>query len=1152
MNKLCYDYHSKEIIFRKFYNCCVFVIFLVLLLSSSTYNVMAQGSPAQDSPLTQITGKVTAHSGEPLAGATVTYTFGKTTLGASADATGYYQLQVPSLQGSLKISLTGFATKNLNLDGRSSIDVVLDAGQEQKLEEVVVSTGYNQINRKLFTGAAVKINLDDIKVEGITDVSKNLEGRVAGVSIQSPSGTFGASPRIRIRGTTSLSGNQTPLFVIDGVVLENLVDISADDLSSGNANTILGSSIAGLNPDDVVSFQVLKDASATSLYGARARNGVIVITTKSGKFNTKPTISYNASFNIGQKPSYDQYNIMNSADQMGLLLDMYRKGLLSLTRLTTEQNGGPFWSMYNAISTVDTATGEFFLENTESAKSKFLSKYANANTDWFGLLFKNNLMQTHSVSISSGGDNSAFYASLSYLNDNGQTIADKVERITANLKQSVQIRKKITIAFQVNASIRDQLTPSADALTRDVVSGGTPTRTFDINPYLFAYNTSRAVRAYDDNGNLEYVKKNYANFNIFEETANNFNTLKALDILAQVNVGYTIVPGLKYEFTGSVRHNTSVTRQTITEKSNYANAYRANDNQHVNENNKFLYTNPDDLTAPKAVVLPVGGFYRQTTNEIINYYMRNTLSWNKKISNKHELNVFAGQELRYIDRTYSFLSAPGVQYTNGYVTGNFDPLFFAREKQLGSSMLELNNASSIPRERALAYFLNVAYNFDQRFTVNVTGRYDGSNQLGRSERVRWLPTWNVSASWNIINEAFMEKLVQKNVFSQLKIRGTYGLTASTGSVSNALVKLTSQFGFRSTVATRENQIVVSSLANNDLTWEKQYELNLGLDFGLFNDRVSFVGDVYFRDGVDVIATLLSSGIGGETFKRGNYLKTTSNGAEFSLFFNNILGKLIKNFVWNMNIIYSYNETQVVDLSVNPRITDITANTGSFLKGRPIGAIYSVKFHGLDDNGIPQFINEEGKVGAVNLQATNGVEYLKYEGTVNPPTTGGWNNTFSYKGFSLNIFFSYQFGNKVRIPFALPGDDIQAATTQWKNRWILPGDESITTQPTIPGSRVLQEYGSSDVTLQYGSYALSQETIADGSFVRLKSLSLGYTFPESIFRSALDRLSVKFTVSNLALFFTDTKLGGLDPEFVNSGGVALPIQTLYTFSLNITL
>ena len=339
----------------------------------------------------EVKGRVVDEKGEPLPGATVKVKDEpgeKGVLrGTVTGPDGNFLLKVPNNNAVLEISFVGYVYQTIPVAKAEALKKIVLKEVVENIDEVIV-TGYQRIDRKLFTGAAAVIKAEDAMVEGSIDVSRMLQGKAAGVQIQNVSGTFGASPKMRVRGASSIYGNQKPLWVVDGLVLEDIVEISADDLSSGNSETLISSAIAGLNADEIESFQILKDASATALYGARAMNGVVVITTKKGKKGTM-TVNYSGEFTIRMKPSYSQFNLMNSQEQMMVYEEMEEKGWLNYADISRDKNGGVYKKMADLISTYDPVTGKFGLENTPQAKAAFLQKYEMANTDWFDVLIRN-------------------------------------------------------------------------------------------------------------------------------------------------------------------------------------------------------------------------------------------------------------------------------------------------------------------------------------------------------------------------------------------------------------------------------------------------------------------------------------------------------------------------------------------------------------------------------------------------------------------------------------------------------------------------------------------------------------------------------------------------------------------------------------------
>lgn len=1093
----------------------------------------------------EVKGRVVDEKGEPLPGATVKVKDEpgeKGVLrGTVTGPDGNFSLKVPNNKAVLEISFVGYVSQTIPVANAEALKKIVLKEVVENIDEVIV-TGYQRIDRKLFTGAAAVIKAEDAMVEGSIDVSRMLQGKAAGVQIQNVSGTFGASPKMRVRGASSIYGNQKPLWVVDGLVLEDIVEISADDLSSGNSETLISSAIAGLNADDIESFQILKDASATALYGARAMNGVVVITTKKGKKGTM-TVNYSGEFTIRMKPSYSQFNLMNSQEQMMVYEEMEEKGWLNYADISRDKNGGVYKKMADLISTYDPATGKFGLENTPQAKAAFLQKYEMANTDWFDVLFRNSLQQVHSLSLSSGSERSRFYASLSYFNDAGWTLADKVNRYTANMNASFDIKPWISVNLLTTNSLRMQKAPGTNSRRTNAVDG-TFERDFDINPFSYALNTSRTLRPYDDNGNYEYYTMNYAPFSILNELNTNKLNIDMLDAKFQAELEIRPLKGLEVKALGAVRYVKTTREHRINDKSNAAEAYRADMDAQIRDNNKFLYKDPDNPGYPAKVVMPKGGFYNRDENTMLNYYQRGILNYNTSFNEGiHTLNVMAGEEVRYTNRTIAFNKGFGYQWDRGGVPF-LDPDLLKQQIENGVDYYGMEEEY----DRFAAFFGTVGYSYNGTYIFNVTGRYDGSNKLGKSRSARWLPTWNVSGAWHVTNEKFMGPV---ETISRLTLRATYGLTASMGPSSNSIAVLYNDVAYRPNQSDRENLIYISSLENSELTWEKQYETNVGIDLGIFDNRISLSADVYWRKGFDLIGNVRTSGIGGQQTKKANYANMKSNGVEFTLNTKNLV---YSNFSWTTNLTFAFNKNKITKLESRPRVIDLVQAEGAPLKGYPVRGIFSIPFLGLNAEGMPILMDADGQpcTGDIDFQETINLGFLKYEGPVDPKITGGFENTFKYRNWTFSFFINYQFGNKVRLYdyFKSEYSDMTVMPKEFDDRWVLSGDETKTNIPVILSQRQVQR-PKNEYKEAYNAYNFSTERIADGSFIRLKDISLTYKLPDRWMKTiGLGSASLKCIASNVALLYKDKKLHGQDPEFFRSGGVAMPVPRQITFSLRV--
>lgn len=1083
----------------------------------------------------KITGTVISQDdGLPVIGATVMVQGTKT--GTTTDMDGHFNLSVPSGK---KLVISYIGMESQTVVAKPGMKVTLSSSNTT-VNEIVV-TGMQKVDKRLFTGATTKIDAGNAKIDGMADISRSLEGRAAGVSVQNVSGTFGTAPKIRVRGATSIYGSSKPLWVVDGVIMEDVVDVSADQLSSGDANTLISSAIAGLNSDDIESFQILKDGSATSIYGARAMAGVIVVTTKKGKAG-QAHISYTGEYTMRLIPSYSTFNIMNSQDQMAVYQELQQKGFLNYAETANAANTGVYGKMYELINTYNPTTGQFALANTPEARANYLRQAEYRNTNWFKELFSNSIQHTHSVSISAGTDKAQYYASVSAMYDPGWTKQSEVERYTANFNANFKVSPKVTIGLISNSSYRKQKAPGTISATTDVVSGQV-SRAFDINPYSYALNTSRALDP------SVYYTRNYAPFNIFHELENNYIDVNVADFRMQAKLSYKPITKVELSALGAIKYAATTQEHNIKDNSNQAQAYRAMSTSTIRKNNNYLYTDPDDIYALPVSVLPNGGILDRTDNRMFGYDFRATAQYNDAFDNDtHIVNAYAGMEVNSVERHNTWFRGWGMQYNMGE-TPSWAYEVFKKSSEQNTDYYTLGNT----HERSAAFFANGTYSYKGRYSINGTYRYEGTNRLGKSRSARWLPTWNVSTAWNVHEENFFKKL--EPALSHLTFRLSYSLTADRGpsDVTNANVVIMSQNPWRPFANVKETQLYISQLANEDLTYEKKHEFNFGFDAGFLDNRINFTLDAYTRRNYDLIGMATTTGVGGEIYKYGNIATMKSSGVELSLSTTNIK---TKNFTWTTNFIYSHTKNEVTNLRTTTRAIDLVSGSGFAMEGYPVRGIFSFQYAGLSKEGLPQVVNTDGTVTSSDI---NFQEYdqdklktnLVYEGSADPTDVGSLGNIFKYKNFSLNLFITYSFGNVVRLDpvFASEYDDLVSLPKEFNNRWIVPGDEKYTNVPVI-ASKVQTTL---DTQLRYGynAYNYSTERIAKGDFIRLKEISLGYDFPGSITRALhLSNLSLKLQATNLFLLYADKKLNGQDPEFFNSGGVAVPVPKQFTLTLKV--
>ncbi len=1016
-----------------------------------------------------------AGNGEPVPFASIQVK--GTMVGAMTDADGNYSIKVDK-DAVLIFSFLGYADSEVPVKGQAVINVSMFP-DNNVLDEVVV-TGMMVTDKRLFTGSVAKVNAAESKIDGMADISRSLEGRAAGVSVQNVSGTFGTAPKIRVRGATSIYGSSKPLWVVDGVIMEDVTEVDADALSSGDAATLISSAIAGLNSDDIESFEILKDGSATSIYGARAMAGVIVVTTKRGQAGTA-RINYTGEFTTRLKPSYSQFNIMNSQEQMGIYKEMEKDGLISFGRTYRASSSGVYGKMYQLMNQYDETSGTFGLANTPEARNRYLSAAEFRNTDWFDELFSNSISMNHSLSVSGGSDKAQYYASFSVMDDPGWTEQSSVKRYTASVNTLFNISKQVSVSLISNAAYRKQRAPGTLGQSVNAVTGEV-SRDFDINPYSYALNTSRTL---DPDA---FYTRNFADFNIHNELANNFIDFDVVDLKFQGELKYKPIQQVTLSAIGAYKYSTTTQANQIRENSNMALSFRAMGDATIRDNNPWLYTDPDQPNSLPFSVLPEGGFYRETKYKMNSWDFRATAAYNDVYDGNHILNIFGGMEINNTVRNRSYFNGVGMQYDMGYL-GAYNYNYFKQASEQNDVYYNLTNAYN----RDVAFFGTATYSYKRRYTINGTVRYEGSNRLGKVRTARWLPTWNVSGAWNMHEEDWFANAF-KNVLSHATIKASYSLTGDKPAVTNSSVIIQSYNPWRPFASDKESGLEIYDFANPGLTYEKKHEVNVGADFGFFDNRLNITFDWYKRNNYDLIGPRTTNGTKGTITEYANVASMASSGEELSISTKNIV---TKDFTWTTDLIFSHVTTKVTSLESQTRIIDMITGTGFTMEGYPYRSLFSIDYRGLNENGIPTIINEAGELttSGINFQSRT-LDYLKYEGPTDPTITGSFGNMFTYKGWHLNVFMTYSFGNVVRLDpaFYAAYSDLSAMPKEFKNRWTVSGDENIEgVVPAIADLRQLQ--ADSRLSYAYNAYNRSTARIAKGDFIRLKEVSLSYDFPK---------------------------------------------------------
>ena len=531
---------------------------------------------------------------------------------------------------------------------------------------------------------------------------------------------------------------------------------------------------------------------------------------------------------------------------------------------------------------------------------------------------------------------------------------------------------------------------------------------------------------------------------------------------------------------------------------------------------------------------------------------RFAIDYHRTLHEHHDLKAFGFAEIRYADRTVTPFQGYGIQYDRGNQVFT-NPLIFQKLLNEGNNYFSLTEKY----DRGITFSGSATYGYKGKYIANAVLNYEGANTAGRGTRSRWLPTWNVGVKWNIDREPFFNS---KNI-STFALRASYGLTAKMNEQAiNSYSVFQNYVQNHYRFSDRENALRLLHLENRDLTWEKMYELNIGLDAGFFDNRISMSVDVYQRNSFDLIDLIRTSGIGGEYYKYANFGDMRTRGIELSLNTKNIQQK---DFQWATTLSFSYMNQKITRLLNTPNTFDMVSGTGrGNIVGYPKGSLFSFNYQGVNHQGLPTFdfglypLNNRANanvVGADFLDTQYSKSYLIYHGSVEPNVIAGLSNTFTYKNWEASFFISAQAGNKIRLnpTFDPAFGDLNVFSKEYYNRWLHPYDELRTEVPSLPSQSLINLIGKENIERAYNTYNYSQNRVADGSFVRMKSISVGYRVPKSTLEHyGISSLIVRAQATNPFLIYADSKLNGQDPEYYKSGGVSLPTPKQYTLSFQI--
>lgn len=1103
---------------------------LTYAINGNTIVLKLKDSKADEQSLKYVSGVVTDLAGNPLPGATLLIK--GTTTGMATNVKGEYKIGVPQDgECTLIFSFMGMKTQYVKVGHKATINIKMEEDLAE-VEEVVV-TGYQKIDKRHSTSAITTVKASDVLVPGMTSIDQALEGRIPELLFMSNSGEVGATARIRVRGTSTLVGNREPLWVLDGFILDDPVDVSNADLNNPDYINIIGNAIAGINPQDIERIDVLKDASATALYGTRAANGVIVVTTKKGAIGPA-RFSYNHSSKYTRRPRYTDRNInlMNSQQRVQFgkeLSDLHYKFPAGMTMVGYE---GALYRHYMGQTTYN----EFLNE---------VKWYENVNTDWFDILTQDTYSHDHTLSVSGGTEYLRYYVSVGYNHEDGVSKTTYTERYTSRVNLNVFFTEKIQASFSLSGNVqkKNHLMSEIDAMD-------------------YAYNTTRALPCYNEDGSLFYYDKvayngmnqhaNKFRYNILNEIDHSSNSYDGNTLSAILDLKFGICDELDLSVAGNYARSSTLQEQWWGETTHYAARLKNAEYEEI------ARTGEDGHS-----ILPYGGVLKTANSINENYTVRLQYDFRKLFGKKnHLISSTGGFEMvgstsRGIDdENRGFIKDRGLQFID-----NVDlKLYPEYASWLNTNHRKLTHGIT----HQLSGYMTLSYSYGNHFTIYGNGRFDASNKFGSRSNEKFLPIWAISGSWNLT----------ENVLKNLKFANSVRFRTSFGIQGNMQEDQSPNLIIKQGTVDpmyNENVSTIARYPNPNLKWEQTRSFDLGLEIVLFNSRLTVDGSLYFKKTEDCFTTVKVSSVNGLYSYVMNGGDLTNNGYSISL-----LAKPIKtkSFEWSLSTSYSGNLNEVRSETVETYTLADYLNGAALIDGQAIGTFYSYKFLGLNpENGVPMFDDYSDRQHLLEYKTLEETVLMTMEksGQREPIFSGNFSNTFTYKKLSLSMNLAYSLGSKVRLfPLYSPitsglSSEINVRK-EFLNRWQVPGDETKTDipvimSPTDPDYGHYNSHFSGGVTeathiqtfasSTWNMYDNSNIRVVSGDYLKCSSMSLRYSF-DSEFLSKTPFSNVQVSLNALNLFtISAKKLKGQDPSQAGFAKPNLSVRPSYTFQFNVT-
>ena len=1068
-------------------------------------------------------GMVKDTTGMPIPGAVITLK--GTNVMTQTDGSGHFYLRSATNNPTIVVKYMGFVSQELNPRGEAAINVVLTT-DAVSLNDVVV-TGYQTTTKGNSTGSIQTI--DDGKLNKFinTDLTAALEGKVAGLSM------YKGDPILRGTSTfqTITVGNM-PLVVIDGLPTETALN--------------------DINPYDVESVTVLKDAAAASIYGARAANGVIIVTTKKG-VKGKTQVTFNTDFFITEKPDLDNMHYASSGQLVDYESARYQAELLN------KGNAANVFADYGGIGTgtVKYYSPVYALYRQQAEGKINTNQLASSlnglgNNDYYSQFvdqaWQNESRQRYNLSLSSASDKSNTYFSFNYDKTNERVRNNNGERFNMYFKSTYHLSDRLTATVGLNGrynrsistnSVYDNYTLQQRYAAISDADGNRILSDYVGNIQGFTSLNSSVADALAGNTNFKSFK-----FNILDELDRDFTKTNALNVRAFANLDYKIIGGLKYSIQGQYEIN----KADVTSYSE-ADSYAM----------RNLYNTFTSYAADTKVYrhyIPDGDRQFQSSQQKYSYTFRNQLDYSKSFgigNTKHDFSALAGFEMR---QTFTPVSVQDTRYGYNPITLSSQLLDLDMLKRTGITSYPFNNVTTLSssdgqfetKHRYVSMYGNMSYTVNDRYNLTGSIRVDQADLFGLDIRSQFRPIWSVGGGWNASNEDFLSDLHWLNY---LKVRATYGIGGNIDqSTSSAFTaRLANDRLFPNLT-----YLNLGTLPNPKLRWEKTATANFGFDYAIFNNRIRGSIDVYRKLSTDLLITMDLEPTLGASTQTINNGSLTNKGIEFT-----IGSDWFKRGDWTLssNFVFAYNRTKVLDVAraTTTGSNYVNAPTDYFFKNENFNSLYVYKYAGMT-NGYPVFLDENGNPNVsfdangvpTTIKAINSPLAFQNAGSLTPTYNGSFQQSIRYKSFELGAMFIFYGGNKLRKD-VLDFSTNYPTDVDLANRWTPSNTESNIPRAIFDYPLALQSNGASTLSSLYRSADIN---VANASFVRLRNISFSYAVPKT-FLKKVSLQQVKFTAQANNPFLWAAAGDDIDPETysLNSGTRSLSTPRSLLFGLAVT-